>query len=185
MTTDTAAFVTSTAEFEQIDNADAGTRAGKIRLRIRAERTDGGSVFVGIARDEVIEDFIQGGSFATIRDLEFGPFDYRSVSLGGRRDLPIPDPDVFTVSAAGEGEQTVEWPIQAGSWRAIIMNADGSAGVDVEANFGIRFPYLRGFAIAGMVIGGLFLLFGILLLVINLRPRRKPPEPEPEPEPTA
>ncbi len=175
MATETAALVISTAEFEEVHTKDAGTRSGKIRLRIRAERTDGGPVFIGIGSDEAVDSITSGGSFATVRDLEFGPFAYRSVSQGGTHALDKPTRALFAVAAAGEGEQSVEWPIEAGTWRAIIMNAEGSAGLDVQVHFGVKFPYLRGFAIAGMVIGLVLLASGALLLLAQLRPRRKLP----------
>lgn len=177
MTTETAAFVTSTAEFEEIDSEDAGTRSGKITLRIKAERRDGGPVFIAIGTDEAIEAFISRGSFTTVRGLNFGPFDYQGVSEGGVRPLGKPVPEMFAVAAAGDGEQTVEWPIEAGAWRALVMNADGSAGVDLEVTFGVRFPYLRGFAVAAMIFGALLLIIGALLLVTRLRPRKKPFSP--------
>ncbi|WP_343392938.1 hypothetical protein [Candidatus Amarobacter glycogenicus] len=60
----------------------------------------------------------------------------------------------------------------------MIMNADGQPGVDVDVRFGVRFPYLRGFAIAGMVIGVVLILAGVLWLAFLYRPgRRREPDP--------
>ncbi|MEO8540715.1 MAG: hypothetical protein ABI577_13330 [bacterium] len=175
MTTATAALVTDTAEFESVSANDAGSSVGKVRIRISAERADGGPVLVAIGTNEVVEGLVAAASFDTVRDLSFGPFSYEHVAQGGSRPLPPPDSGLFSVSASGPGKQTVDWPIQAGAWRAIVMNADGSAGVDVRADFGVRFPYLRGFAIAGMVIGAVLLMLGILLLFFQLKPRKRPP----------
>lgn len=174
MSTATAAFVTDTAEFESVD-ANEATKAGKVRLRIAAERQDGGPVFVGIGKDVDVADFVADGSFTTVRDLEFGPFDYQSVAQGGSRPLPSPAQGAFSASATGEGRQELVWPIEAGRWRAVIMNADGSPGVDVEVSFAAKFPYLRGFAIAGMVIGVVLLLVGLLLVIFQARGGRKRP----------
>ncbi len=179
MTTPTAGFVTDTAKFEKVDD-NAATRAGKVKLRIAAERADGGPVFVAIGRDDVVTQYLANGSSAIVRDLEFGPFDYSSVAQGGTRSLSPPDAGSFRVAASGAGRQEVVWNVEAGSWRALIMNADGSAGVDVHVSFAVRFPYLRGFAIAGMVIGAVLLVVGVLLIVVQARGmRRKPPAAPP------
>ncbi len=178
MTTPTAAFVTDTAKFEKVDD-NAAARAGKVKLRIAAERSDGGPVFVAIGRNEDVTSFLAGGSSAIVRDLEFGPFDYSAVAQGGTRPLPAPDTSSFRVAAAGPGRQEVVWNVEAGDWRALVMNADGSAGVDVQTSFAVRFPYLRGFAIAGMVIGAFLLVIGVLLIVFQARGLRRKPPPQP------
>ena len=180
MTTNTAALVTDTATFEKVDD-NAATKGGSVKLRIAAERADGGPVFVAIGRDEAVTNALSSGSSAVVRDLEFGPFDYSSVAQGGTRPVPPPDPAAFAVSSSGTGRQEVVWTVQAGSWRAIILNADGSPGVDVKASFAVRFPYLRGFAIAGMVIGVVLLVVGILLIIFQARRRRAPAPPPPAP----
>lgn len=181
MTTQTAALVTDTAKFEKVDD-NAASRAGKVRLRIAAERADGGPVFVAIGTDEAVTTFLADGSSAVVRDLEFGPFDYATVAQGGTRPQKPPDAALFRVAASGPGRQEVTWNVEAGDWRAVILNADGSAGVDVQASFAVRFPYLRGFAIAFTVIGGTLLLVGLLLIVFQARGMRRkraaePPEP--------
>ncbi|MCZ7578136.1 MAG: hypothetical protein M5U18_14185 [Dehalococcoidia bacterium] len=55
------------------------------------------------------------------------------------------------------------------------MNADGSAGVTVEANLAVKLPYVRGFGVALMVAGVLLLTAGLLLIALPLRGRRSPP----------
>ncbi len=177
MTTATAAFVTDTATFEKVDD-NAATKAGRVHLRISAESANGKPVFIAVGTEAAVSAFLANGSSAIVRDLDFGPFDYASVAQGGTRDLPTPENSLFAVSASGAGRQQIVWPVQAGKWRAIILNADGSAGVDVDARFAVRFPWVRGFAIAGMVVGGVLLLIGVLLVVLAAR-RKRPPAPPP------
>ena len=174
MTTGSAAFVTRTAQFKEITEkqVEENRVGGDTILKIRAERVDGGEVAVGIAPAADLEAYLVRGSGETVDDLDFEPFGYRGVVVGGGRELPRPDPALFVAFASGPGAQEVRWTVQPGEWRAVIMNADGSPGVDVEARFGARFPYLRGFAIAGMVIGGTVLVLGLLLLAFQFRPGR-------------
>jgi hypothetical protein len=173
MFTSTAAVVVDTAEFREIDEDDEGrNRSGKLRLRVRAERMDGGEILIGIGQREDVDAFLEPGSYQTVRELEFDPLRYNQVNIGGSRELAQPSGQLFVASARGDGLQEVDWPIGSGEYRAIIMNGDGSAGVDVRAEFGVRFPYLRGFAIAAMIIGSLAILLGLLLVALQFRAGR-------------
>ncbi|MGE0599644.1 MAG: hypothetical protein AB7J35_05610 [Dehalococcoidia bacterium] len=190
MATGTAALIVHTSEFREVTEKEVeeGRTGGKVLLRIAAERADGGDVLVAVGSAEAVQALVTGGSYENVSNLEFGPFDYQGVALGGRRDIGTPDPQLFEVVASGAGRQEVTWTIAPGEWRAVIMNADGSAGVDVDVRFGARFPYLRGFAIAGMIIGGTIVVIGLLWLLFLFRPGRnrgaQPPGPQ-EADPTA
>ena len=41
-------------------------------------------------------------------------------------------------AASGPGTQTVRWEPESGSWAVVVMNADGSPGVDVDVQLGAR-----------------------------------------------
>ena len=181
MATASAAFVVDTAEFKEIteEQVEEGRTGGDTRLRIRAESTDGGEVIVGIASAETLQTVLVTGSFELVSELEFEPFGYAGVGLGGIQPLTPPEQGLFAAYAKGPGAQEVTWTVAPGEWRAIIMNADGSPRVDVNVRFGARFPYLRGFAFAGMALGGAFLLLGLSILVILFRPGRKKRRDEP------
>lgn len=187
MTTGTAALVTTTAQFREVteDEVEEGRTGGDVILRIRAESVDGGDVVVAIGAADAVQALLVTGSSEVVSELDFEPFGYRGVAIGNRRALSAPEEGLFTAFASGPGEQEITWTIEPGEWRALIMNADGSAGVDVEVDFGARFPYLRGFAIAGMIIGGSVLPLGIILIAFQFRPGRNsgdaPAEPAPEP----
>lgn len=171
MSTVTAAFVSDTAEFEDIDDGDAG-RVGKVRIRIRAESHDGNPVFIGIGPAAFVEQAVSSGSFEVVRSFDWDPFRFNGVQRGETAPQPRFDRSGLVAMAEGPGRQEVVWRLSEGSWRVIIMNADGSPGVDVEASFGARFPYLRQFAIVAMVLGAFLLLLGVLLIVFQAR--RKP-----------
>lgn len=184
MTTTSAAFITRTAQFREVseEEVEENRVGGDTIIRISAQRMDGGDVAVGIAEAEALQTYLVRGSSETVNDLEFDPFDYRGVAVGGGRPLPEPDPALFDEFASGPGRQEVSWTVTSGEWRALIMNADGSANIDVEVDIGVRFPYLRGFAIAGIIIGAFFLLLGVAILAILFRPGRNKPRPPQEPE---
>ena len=64
---------------------------------------------------------------------------------------------IWVASAHGTGMQTVTWDVKHGDWSVVVMNADGSRGVDTGVSAGADFPILSALA-WGSVGGGLVLL---------------------------
>jgi hypothetical protein len=89
-------------------------------------------------------------------------------------------------SISGSGRQELDWKVRAGSYRFVVMNADGSQGVDVEAQFGLKIPYAMQIAIGLIVAGVLVLILGVVIIALAARsPRRAEPEPPPAPTPSS
>jgi hypothetical protein len=66
----------------------------------------------------------------------------------------------------------VKWDPHGGSWTVVAMNADGRAGVGVQADLGARMPAVLWIAI-GLLIGGAgFLSGGVMLATGAIRGRR-------------
>jgi hypothetical protein len=149
-----------------VDLGDLGT------VRVSAEDTDGtegGRVFVGIARQSDVDRYLAGVSHAQVRDIWVAPF---SVSYrfepGDRRPAPPGSVDIWAASATGTGQQSIDWSPRSGTWALVVMNADGSPGVSVTASAGVEVPWLLGAAI-GLLIGGLAVMaLGAVLLVIGV-----------------
>lgn len=175
LTTTAAAIVAQTSEIEDRSD-DPGFREGKVRVRIRAARSDGGEVFIGIASAEAVEAYLRGSPYEVVREIEFDPLAYEGDIVPGGRVPGSPAEAVeWVASASGRGEQELDWQVRSGSHAFVIMNADGSAGVTVEANLAVKLPYVRGFGVALMVAGVLLLTAGLLLIALPLRGRRSPP----------
>src|SRR5215212_8598733 len=51
--------------------------------------------------------------------------------------------DIWSASTSGTGTQSLEWDIEDGDWSAVVMNADGSPGVDVRASAGAGASFLQ------------------------------------------
>ena len=67
------------------------------------------------------------------------------------------------------GTQTVEWELQSGDWVLVLMNADGSQGVDVAGTIGAKVPSLFWLGI-GLLIGGVIVLaVGVLMVYLSVR----------------
>ncbi|WP_020420171.1 DUF4389 domain-containing protein [Amycolatopsis sp. ATCC 39116] len=131
-------------------------------VRVRATAADPATpVFVGIAPSAAAAGFLAGAQYATVTDWSTDRF----VVHPGNRTLPAPETaGIWTAQASGGGTQTVVWPMRSGDWTVVVMNADGSPGVNVVAEIGATVPALDD--IAWIVIGvGLALLAGGVALI--------------------
>ncbi len=65
----------------------------------------------------------------------------------------------------------MEWGIESGTYSFLLMNEDGSRGLDLEALVGIAVPSVLGGIGMGLIIGGLVVLI-LAVLMIYLAVRR-------------
>ena len=78
------------------------------------------------------------------------------------------DTDIWVASAHGSGAQTLEWDLQSGQWSVVVMNADGSAGVSVDASAGARASWVLPVGI-GLLAGGLLVVaIGGVMVVVGV-----------------
>lgn len=135
-------------------------------------------VFVGVARTADVERYLGDVARETVTDTSWGPFEHGSDlrrESGDRRRATPPGRETFwAASARGAGEQTLDWDIRDGQWSVVVMNADGSPGVDVDLDAGAKVPWLEEI---GWTVLGIGLLVGAgaaLLLVAGFRGPRRP-----------
>ncbi len=145
VTTTASAIVAPTNEIEDRSD-DPGFREGKIRVRIRAARSDGGEVSSALPAPRQSKRICAAAhtkwcaKSSSTRGVRGG---HRA--RGTRAGSPAEAVD-WVASASGRGEQELDWQVRSGSHAFVIMNADGSAGVTVEANLAVKLPYVRGLA---------------------------------------
>ncbi len=172
LSTGTYALVAQTVELEDRSD-DPGFREGKVRIRIRAERLDGGEVFIGVGSEDAVGEFLLGTAYARMTGIEFDPLTFDENIVPGSRPAPPPEGvPAWLASVSGPGKQELTWRVRRGENALVIMNADASQGVAVRAELAVRFPYVRGFGIAFMVIGALVFVAGVLMVALPLRSRR-------------
>lgn len=172
LSTATYALVSQTLELEERSD-DPGFREGKVRIRIRAERLDGGEVFIGVGREDVVGAFLLGSTYARMTSIEFDPLSYDENIVPGTQPARAPGgSSAWLASISGPGEQELDWRVRGGEHAFVVMNADASRGVAVRADLAVKLPYVRGFGIAFMVIGTLVFVAGVLMVVLPLRSRR-------------
>ena len=183
--TDTQRFATHTAAIAT-DNLDLDSsgpgwltshdRYGHMRLEVSSR--NGKPVFVGIARTKDVSSYLRGTSHATLTDVDFDPFraTYRTEPGASRPSAPA-GKRIWAASARGTGPQTVTWDVKHGNWSVVVMNADGSRGVDTGVSAGADFPILS--ALAWGSVGGGLVLLGVasMLIVMGTTAQRRAPSP--------
>jgi len=174
-------FATSTyalaTENLDIDSQGAGwlinsDRYGKVRLKVDSRA--GKPVFVGIARTDAVNRYLRDSAHATVTDVSYSPFqaEYRTQRSGGRPTVPS-DHRFWVASAQGSGTQTLKWDVEHGSWSIVVMNADGSRGVDAGVSAGADVPILPAVAWGALGVGLVLLIAAGGLVAAGVRaPRR-------------
>ena len=148
---------------------------GKVRLEV--ESSAGKPVFVGIARTSDVSDYLGGTPYTEVTDVDYSPFhaSYRDRDHGGdgRPALPA-DQHFWAASAQGSGTQTVAWDLEDGDWSIVVMNADGSRGVDTDISAGAKIPFLG--TLGWVSLGGalVLLITAGTLMYLGVRTPRPP-----------
>ena len=177
LSTDTHQFEAGTRALatENLDvDLDAGNWVldtkdlGKVRLQV--ESRDQKPVFVGIARTTDVENYLQGVSHTTLTDVDTSPFEAQYDNhAGNNRPVAPADSQIWVASEHGSGKQTLNWEIEDGDYSVVVMNADGSAGVDADISTGANIPFLDDIGWGAVGSGSFVLLIGIALLVAGIR----------------
>jgi hypothetical protein len=137
-----------------------------LRLRITATSNDAAKpLFIGIARTEDVARYLARVQHDELRDLNFDPFkvDYRRIGTGAPSALPSTQ-GFWQTRASGTGTQTISWPLEKGQWSAVVMNADGSRNIGVNAQLAARLAGAWWFVAALIALGALSLAGGVALV---------------------
>ena len=94
---------------------------------------------------------------------------------GSATPAPPGDQTFWVAEVATAQPGALTWDVKGGDWTVVVMNADGSSGVDANARVGIKIDWLLPVAIVLIVVGAVVLVGGILLAVfVGRRPRGRP-----------
>jgi hypothetical protein len=143
-------------------------------VRIRATTTGGEPIFVGIAPADDVAAYLEGVEHVQIDDLSYDPFEVAYQRRDGGVPRRPPGAETFWVaSASGSGAQTLTWPLEEGTWSAVVMNADASDGVAANMELGAKINFLGWVALGLPLGGGAALLGGAAMIYFGAR---TPPE---------
>ena len=146
-----------------------------LTLKIEGSSSDSSKqIFIGVAETSDLEGYLTGVEYDEITDWEFRRRSPKYTNHPGTSEPLAPISQAFwTASAHGAGTQTLEWAIESGTYSFLLMNEDGSRGLDLEASIGIAVPSVLGGIGVGLFIGGLVVLaLAVLMLYLAVRKRK-------------
>jgi hypothetical protein len=150
-----------------------------VKVKVAAESNDSSKgIFVGIARETDVDDYLSGVPYHEITEWTSDPFDDPEVQLrlhAGSLTPADPASETFwEVSAHGTGKQAVEWKPETGRWVLVIMNEDGSAGIDMSGALGAELPWLFWLGLGLLFVGVLALVGGAIMVYFAARRPKQP-----------
>jgi hypothetical protein len=181
LSTDSQTFAASTHALAtenldlDLDGAEGlvdSTGLGDIRLDVdpRSDKP----VFVGIARTDEVSSYLSDVSHTTLTDIDYEPFEASYSPHAGEGTPAAPAGErIWAASTEGAGPQTLTWDVEDGDWSVVVMNADGSRGVEADISAGAKLPFLTELGWSALGGGSILLLAAVALAVFGIRPPRK------------
>jgi hypothetical protein len=167
----TPSYAIATDDLDIEGDAIGDALYGKVRLDVDADRP----VFAGIARTRDVDAYLADSAHTRLTDIDVDPFrpEYRDAPGSGTPGRPGDE----TFWAASSEDGTLTWDVEDGDWSVVVMNADGSKGVDARVSAGASVPFLDDLGYSLTVASLLLLILGGTLLA-TVRLRRRPSSPD-------
>jgi hypothetical protein len=138
-------------------------------VRIDPRSTDSATpVFVGIARTRDVDAYLDQVQHDEVADLEFDPFTLDKSRRAGEARPAMPAAQTFWAASSADGSP-VDWKVRSGNWSVVMMNADGSPGVNVDATVGANAPLIRDLAWWLTIPGAALALIALILIAFGVR----------------
>ena len=135
----------------------------------------GQPVFVGVGPADAVDRYLAGASVETVTDFEVRPFELTTKVRDGSARLESPlDQSFWVAEADGRSAAETSWKIRDGRYRIVVMNADGSPGIDVEGEVGVHVPRLTAVASTALAGGLILVVTGIVLVIAGARSKDTP-----------
>ncbi|WP_329000178.1 hypothetical protein OHA18_37805 [Kribbella sp. NBC_00709] len=153
------------------DTFSAQDALGKVRIRLES-RNAGTPLFIGIGPADAVAKYLNGVGHDELSDIDASPFKATYTAHPG--DKPAVDAagqSFWVASDSGTGARTLTWDVADGNWSVLIMNADGSPGVDADISAAAELPVILPISIAALVVGAVLLLIGIAVIVVTVATR--------------
>ncbi|MGI9614988.1 MAG: DUF4389 domain-containing protein [Acidimicrobiales bacterium] len=137
-----------------------------VDVRLQATSSNGEDpLFIGIASETEVDAYLAGFAHDEIEDVDDDlTAQYRT--RAGALDIGPPTEEGFwTASASGSGTQQLLWEATEGRWAVVLMNADGSPGLAVDTDVGVKAGFI-GPLVAILLGIGLLLTVGAVALIV-------------------
>ncbi|MET1058574.1 MAG: hypothetical protein ABWX84_03195, partial [Nocardioides sp.] len=135
--------------------------------KLTATPRNGKAVFLGIAPTSRARAYLAGVEHAALVDLADSDPVYRTT--GGSAPAAAPaQMDFWAAQSSGPGPQQMTWPVEDGDWTVVVMNADASPDIAVEAAAGAEVPALSWLIGILLTVAGGALVLAVILIAVPL-----------------
>ncbi len=131
---------------------------------VRIQVDSGNPVFIGIGPDEDVARYLGNVAHDELTGFD-GDRPEFELQTGRPPQAPPRRKRFWVARSEAVGEQALKWDADFGRWTAVVMNADGSRGVAVEADAGVKVGWVI-WAGLGMFVLGLLMTAGAVAVVL-------------------
>lgn len=170
ISTPTSAFVSDPAKVR--NSNDVNTGGSNVSIRVDG-RNSSKPLFLGVGPSSQVNAYLNGVSYERVTDVNFGNFHLDTTRVNGTGQPAAPGDQSFWVASASGANPQLNWKVSNGDYRVVVMNADGSPGVALQARAGLKIKNLFGIGIGAVIGGALLALLGLGLLIWGIMAKRK------------
>jgi hypothetical protein len=172
LSTSTNALVAALNDIQ--DTHGFATESGSPTLRVSVLGADR-NVFIGMGPAAAVDGYLAGVAYDKVTEFDLNPYRLESKRVDGTNDPAPPDKQTFwTVRATGT-HPALTWKVTDGSYRLVLMNADGAAPVVADVSASLLIPHLFKTGVNVLVGGLVGAVIGIILFVVAARMPTRPP----------
>lgn len=138
-----------------------------VSFKLTATSSDGSPIFIGIAPSQNADTYMNGVNVDRLVNYSWEPDvsdvhtpEYQTIP-GGAPSSPPTAQSFWVAQASGSGTQTITWTPTSGEYTVVIMNADGSKAVDVNAQVGVRVTVLSWVGYGLLIAGAILVALGV------------------------
>lgn len=153
-------------------------RGGLLTLKVVTESNNPSKeIFIGIAQENDVATYLEDVEYQRVIDANF-ELDNYDLTLsdndfilhpGGAPTAPPTVHSYWVAHASSVDLQELQWEPQAGNYYAIIMNADGSEGIQADVQIGAKVPFFGSISNILLGVGLFFGAIGVLMIYFTLR----------------
>lgn len=172
----TSAVVTDIAAIR--NTSDVADVIGTPVSTFAADGGNASGLFIGIGPAADVDRYLSGVETDQVVDLDLDPYQLglaRQAGTGATAAPPV-DQNFWVASTSGTGNIDVSWQVRDGDYRMVLMNADGTAGVQSQLSVGLGLAGMFWLAL-GLLIGGLVMVGLAVALLVVTSPRRRARSP--------
>ena len=138
----------------------------------------GEDLFAGIGPTADVETYLRSVARDRVDDFDDDRYVPVFVREEGEEEAAPPGDQTFWVAQVSTAEPAqLQWDVESGDWTIVVMNADGSRGIDADVRVGIKLEWLLPVAIGFIIVGLLLTAGGTVGAVLATRTPRAQPMP--------